>query len=98
MTESIDHQMTEIYCFVDDYLRAHPALAHWRRSPHAAPRFTDSEVITLALVQGPLGVASLKKTYRMVAKNWRPAFPALPAYMQWVNRLHQLGLRCKDYF
>src|SRR5215218_6063228 len=90
MGESIEHQMTEIYCFVDDYLGAHPALSGWRRSPHAAPRFTDAEVITIALLQGPLGVASLKKTYRMVAKNWRAAFPHLPTYAQWVSRLHQL--------
>ena len=90
MTESIDHQMTEIYCFVDDYLAAHSALSGWRRSPHAAPRFTDSEVITIALLQGPLGVASLKKCYRLVAKNWRQAFPRLPTYTQWVNRLHRL--------
>jgi len=90
MAESIEHQMTEIYCFVDDYLRARPALAGWRRSPHATPRFTDSEVITLALLQGPLGVASLKKAYRMVAKSWRGAFPRLPSYAQWVSRLHQL--------
>ena len=90
MAESIEHQMTEIYCFVDDYLAARPALLGWRRSPHRAPRFTDAEVITLALLQGPLGVASLKKTYRMVAKNWRAAFPALPTYTQWVNRLHRL--------
>ena len=82
MAESIDHQMTEIYCFVDDYLRAHPALLRWRRSPHHAPHFTDSEVITIALLQAPLGVASLKKTYRMVAKNWRSAFPTLPTYTQ----------------
>jgi IS5 family transposase len=91
MTESIDHQMTEIYCFVDDYLREHPALLRWRRSPHHAPHFTDSEVITIALLQAPLGVASLKKTYRMVTKNWRSAFPTLPTYTQWVNRLHQLS-------
>lgn len=90
MDESIEHQMTEIYCFVDDYLAAHPALSGWRRSPHSAPRFTDAEVITLALLQGPLGVASLKKCYRMVAKNWRGAFPRLPSYTQWVNRLHRL--------
>ena len=90
MDESIEHQMTEIYCFVDDYLKAHPALSGWRRSPHSAPRFTDAEVITLALLQGSLGVASLKKAYRMVAKNWRGAFPRLPTYTQWVNRLHRL--------
>lgn len=99
MAQSIDHQMTEIYCFVDDYLRAHPGLAGWRRSPHSAPRFTDSEVITIALLQGRLGVASLKKCYHLVAQNWRSAFPHLPTYAQWVNRLHQLtrqvgGLLC----
>jgi hypothetical protein len=90
MTTNIEHQMTQIYCFVDDYLRAHPALLKWRRSPHSAPRFSDSEVITIALLQGPLGVASLKKCYRMVAKNWSAAFPALPTYTQWVQRLHRL--------
>jgi hypothetical protein len=90
MDASIEHQMTEIYCFVDDYLAARPALSGWRPSPHAAPRFTDAEVITIALLQGPLGVASLKKSYRMVAKNWRSAFPHLPTYTQWVNRLHRL--------
>jgi transposase len=82
--------MTEIYCFVDDYLRAHLALLRWRRSPHCAPRFTDSEVITIALLQGPLGVASLKQSHRLVAHNWRAASPCLPTYTQWINRLHQL--------
>ena len=90
---SIEHQMTEIYCFVDDYLKAHPALAKWRHSPHSAPRFTDSEVITVALLQGPMGVASLKQSYRMVAQNWRSAFPHLPTYTQWISRLHQLTLQ-----
>src|SRR2546423_7244461 len=32
-------QMTEIYCFVDDYLKTYPALARWRRSPYSSPRF-----------------------------------------------------------
>jgi transposase len=91
MTTSIEHQMTEIYCFVDDYLRAHPSLAAWRRSPHSRPRFADAEVITIALLQGPLGVASLKKAYALVAHNWRSAFPSLPTYTQWLNRLHQLS-------
>jgi hypothetical protein len=54
--------MTEIYCFVDDYLKAHPGQAHWRRSPHSEPRFSDSEVITIALLQGSFQVASLKQT------------------------------------
>ncbi len=52
MTKSIEHQMTEIYCFVDDYLKAHPQCAKWRRSPHSSPRFADAEVLTIALLQG----------------------------------------------
>jgi len=83
--------MAELYCFVDDFLRARPALSRWRRSPHSAPRFTDAEVITLALLQGPLGVASLKQTYRLVARNWPRAFPLLPSYAQWLARLHRLS-------
>lgn len=90
MTQSIEHQMTEIYCFIDDYLKAHPRQARWRRSPHACPRFTDSEVLTVALLQGSFQVASLKQTYRLVEANFRSAFPHLPSYAEWLRRLHQL--------
>jgi hypothetical protein len=64
MTQSIEHQMIEIYCFIDDYLKAHPRCAKWRRSPHSEPRFTDAEVRTIAFLQGSFQVASLKHTYR----------------------------------
>jgi hypothetical protein len=82
--------MIESYCFVDEFLKAHPALGHWRRSPHAQPRFSEAEVLTLALLQGALEVATLKQTYRLIARNWRAAFPYLPSYKQWLNRLHCL--------
>lgn len=90
MTHSIEHQMTEIYCFVDDYFRRHPRCAAWRRSPHRRPRFSDAEVITVALSQGAFGCATLKRTYLLVAANWRRAFPHLPSYAEWLRRLHQL--------
>ncbi len=92
MGESIEHQMTEIYTFVDDYLQAHPRCAGWRRSPHARPKFTDAEVITIGLLQGAFQVATLKQSYRMVAANWRAAFPSLPSYAEWLRRLHQLTI------
>jgi transposase len=82
--------MTEIYCFVDDFLKARPALSGWRRSPHASPRFTDSEVLTIALLQADMGTDTLKRTYDLVARNWRSAFPRLPTYAQWLARLHRL--------
>lgn len=88
---SIEHQMTEIYCFVDDYLRAHPRCARWRRSPNSKPRFTDAEVVTVALLQSSFGCATLKRAYLLVRANWRPAFPRLCSYQQWVARLHALS-------
>jgi transposase len=87
---SIEHRMTEIYCFVDDFLKARPALSGWRRSPHASPRSTDAEVLTIALLQADVGTDTLKQTYLLVAKNWRSAFPHLPTYAQWLSRLHRL--------
>ena len=90
LSSIVDH-LTELYAFVDDFLAAHPDLLHWRQSPHDTPRFADSEVLTLALLQGCLGVASLKQTYRLVAAHYRSAFPFLCSYQQWMARWHVLA-------
>jgi hypothetical protein len=87
---SIEHHLTALYVFVDDFLTAHPALAQWRQSPHDTPEFADAEVLTVALLQGSLGVASLQQTDRLVAHNYRSAFPPLCSYPQWVARLQAL--------
>jgi hypothetical protein len=87
---SIVDQLTELYAFVDDFLATHPDLLHWRQSPHESPAFADSEVLTLALLPGCLGVASLKQTYRLVAANYHAAFPRLCSYQQWMARWHAL--------
>jgi hypothetical protein len=79
---------TELYVFVDDYLKTHPRLQQWRRSHNAVPGFTDAEVLTIGLLQSRLGVDSLKKTYHLVAENIPTAFPLLPSYQQWIARLH----------
>lgn len=88
---SIVEQMTAVYVFVDDYLKAHPVQTQWRTSHNDAPAFTDAEVITLGVLQGCLGVATLKQIYRFVANNHRDAFPHLVSYSQWVARLHALS-------
>jgi len=90
MSGSVEHQMTEIYCFVDEFLKTHPHLAQWRHSPHAQPRFSDAEVLTIALLQGVVGVAPLKQTYRWVVQNWRAAFPQLSSSQQWLTPVHHL--------
>jgi hypothetical protein len=88
---TITDQMTEIYCFVDDYLKAHLQLHDWRDSPNNHPQFTDAEVLTIALMQGCLGVDNLKQSYKLIAENYRDAFPQLCCYTQWINRLHLLS-------
>lgn len=88
---SITDQMTTLYTHIDDYLKARPQLAAWRRSPNAAPAFTDAEVLTVGLMQSCLGVSTLKRAYCLIANNFKDAFPQLPTYAQWLARLHRLS-------
>ena len=88
---AINDQLTEIYVVIDDFLKAHSHVAQWRHSPNNAPSFTDAEVLTIALMQGCLGVPSLKQTYKKIAANYASAFPELCSYQQWMSRLHALS-------
>jgi hypothetical protein len=95
---SIDDQLTILYVLVDDFCRARPAWAAGRHSPHQRPLFSDAAVLTIALLQGCLGVASWKQTYRLVAANWRAAFPYLCSYSQWMARLQVLTAQIRALF
>jgi transposase len=87
---SIEDQLAKLYVFVDDFCKARPDLAAWRHSPHQHPAFSDAAVLTIALLQSGLEVASLKQTYRLIAANYRAAFPCLCSYPQWIARVHAL--------
>jgi hypothetical protein len=87
---SIDDQITEIYVFVDDFLKQHPALAQWRESNNNQPAFSDAEALTIGLSQGCFGVQSLKEAYEKIRNNYREAFPHLPTYQRRIIRLHEL--------
>lgn len=87
---SIADQMLTIFCFVDDFLKSHPHIAAWRRSHHAHPKFTDAEVITIALMQAVFEVATQKQAYLLVKSLFPTAFPHLPQYPPFLTRLHQI--------
>ncbi len=91
MKQSIDHQLTIYYFFVDNFLKRQPHLADWRQSNNQAPTFTDAEVIAIALMQGYFGCATLSQTYHLVKANAAPAFPCLCSYKQWLARLDRLS-------
>src|SRR5262245_11214372 len=90
MKKSINDQLTEIYFHVDEYLKKHPKAARLRKSNHSQPKFSDAEVITIALMQGYFECATLKCGYELVVANARRAFPQLCSYKQWIARLHAL--------
>lgn len=90
VVQSIVHQMTVLFVTIDDFLTKQPQWCQWRRSPNSSPAFTDSEVLTVALLQGCLKVATLKHAYRIVATEFASAFPRLPSYCQFMARLHAL--------
>src|SRR5215813_10894957 len=97
MNKSINHQLIEIYYFVDEFSKHYPEVARWRASNNCAPKFSDAEVITIALMQGYFGCATLSQTDDLVRANASSAFPHLCGYKQWIARLHtlspMLGLR-----
>lgn len=87
---SISDQLLAIYVFVDDYFKANPDLAEWRKSPNSNPAFTDAEVITIGLMQDVFGCQTLKKAYLLVASSFHDIFPNLCCYKEWLHRLHSL--------
>lgn len=88
---SIKDHLTILYYFVDTYFQQHPQQARWRRSNHCQPALSDSEVITIALMQGYFQTPTLKRTYELVRANDPRAFPRLCSYQQWLARLHALA-------
>jgi hypothetical protein len=88
---SISDQLLAVYVFVDDWLKSHPGAAQWRLSPNVRPAFSDAEVIAIAVMQGCLGTATLKRTYQVIAGEYASAFPRLCSYAQWLARLHALA-------
>jgi transposase len=90
MKLSVVDQLTEIYFWIDNLLKDHPQWAQWRQSNNSRPQFTDAEVVTIALMQGYFGCATLQQTYLLVRANAPGAFPQARSYKQWVARLPAL--------
>lgn len=43
---SREELLTDVYVFVDDYLKAHPRATQWRTSNNRRPAVADAEVLT----------------------------------------------------
>ncbi|MGH3408388.1 MAG: IS982 family transposase [Streptosporangiaceae bacterium] len=91
MTNNMDTLATALYVKADDWLRESPQLAPWRPRAGIAPRLSDSELVTLAVLQALLGYTSEARWLRHARAALRHLFPYLPQQPSYNKRLRKLG-------
>jgi hypothetical protein len=90
-TWSLAEVFTIVFTFVDDaYKQLFGNQSYFRASPNSEPAFTDSEVITLALVAELAGYESQHAWWDYVSKNYRHLFPKLCDRTRYGRRLRLL--------
>lgn len=78
-TLSLDDLFLVLFVTIDD-LYEEIAPVSWQRRPgHHRLRCTDSEILTLSLVQEALSMDSETSFHRFIEKNYRALFPGLPS-------------------
>lgn len=90
MTNDLDALLTALYVHIED--RVFPALG-WSRDhrPGRKPELSDAELITLAVAQQLLGIASERRWIRFAGNRLGGLFPYLPGQSGYGKRLRRLG-------
>jgi hypothetical protein len=83
----LDTLATALYVTIDDLLQAAPHLAPWRPAVGIAPKLTDAELVTLAVMQALLGFCSEARWLRHARAHLRHLFPYLPQQPGYNKRL-----------
>jgi hypothetical protein len=87
----LDTLATALYVRTDDLLKATPERAPWRPKVGIAPKITDSELITLAVMQALLGHTSEARWLRYTRAHLGHLFRYLPQQPGYNKRLRALG-------
>jgi Transposase DDE domain len=87
----LDTLATALYVRADDLLKACPEQVPWRPAVGIAPRISDAELITLAVMQALLGHTSEARWLRYAGTHLRGQFPYLPQQPGYNKRLRRLG-------
>ncbi|MCA1673236.1 MAG: IS982 family transposase [Actinobacteria bacterium] len=87
MDTDLDTLATALYVRVDDALKDHPELAPWRPAVGIAPKLSDAELVTLAVMQALLGFTSETRWLRYVDKHLASMFPYVPGQAGYNKRL-----------
>ena len=91
MDADLDTLATALYVRTDDLLKAAPERAPWRPAVGIAPKITDAELITLAVMQALLGHTSEARWLRYARSHLGHLFRYLPKQPGYNKRLRRLG-------
>lgn len=91
MDTDLDTLATALYVTTDDLLTAHPERVPARPRVGIAPKISDAELLTLAVMQALLGYTSEARFLRYARKNLLGMFPWLPQQPGYNKRLRKLA-------
>ena len=91
MDADLDTLATAIYVRTDDLLKGSPDRIPWRPPVGLAPRITDAELVTLAVMQALLGFTSEARWLRHAGAHLGHLFPYLPRQPGYNKRLRRLA-------
>ena len=91
MNPDLDTLATRLYVTIDDLLGAHPEWLPERPAVGIAPRLSDAELLTLAVLQALLGFTSEARFIRHAHAHLRSWFPYVPDRPGYNKRLRRSG-------
>ncbi len=91
MDADLDTLATALYARTDDLLKSHPERVPSRPRVGIAPRISDAELVTMAVMQALLGFASEARWLRHASAHLRHLFPYLPQQPGYNKRLRRLA-------
>ena len=89
MEADMDTFVTALYVKIDDTLRDTPALRLRRPEVGIVPKLSDTELVTMAVVQSLLGFTSEARFLRHARKHLRTFFPYVPGQSGYNKRLRK---------
>ncbi len=91
MDADLDTLATALYVRIDDLLKTAPERAPWRPATGIAPKVSDAELVTMAVLQALLGYVSEARWLRHARKHLRCLFPYLPGQSGYNKRMRKLA-------
>jgi hypothetical protein len=91
MDADLDTLALALYVKIDELLIAAPGRAPWRPAVGIAPRISDAELVTLAVMQALLSFTSEARWLRHARAHLRHLFPYLPQQPGYNKRLRKLA-------